>query len=141
MHRRQWLHAGLAISGAQALSLQSLWAASASLPVRAQVVVIGGGYGGAAAAKYIRMFSNHAISVILIEPNASFISCPMSNLVIGGSKTMSDLTTSYDALTSAHGITVVRDRVTDIDLQKRTVKLLHGPTLIYDIWCCLPGWT
>jgi len=139
MQRRQWLHAGLAISGAQAMSLQSLWAASASLPVRAQVVVIGGGYGGAAAAKYIRMFSNHAISVILIEPNASFISCPMSNLVIGGSKTMSDLTTSYDALTSAHGITVVRDRVTDIDLQKRTVKLLHGPTLIYDKLVLSPG--
>jgi len=139
MQRRQWLHAGLAIGGVQALSLQPLWAAAASLPATTQVVVIGGGYGGATAAKYIRMFSNYAIGVMLIEPNSSFISCPMSNLVIGGSKTMSELTTSYDALTSSHGITVVKDRVIDIDILKKTVKLLHGPTLAYDKLVLSPG--
>ena len=65
MKRRQLLQAGLAIGGAQVLALQSLWAAAASLPAKTQVIVIGGGYGGATAAKYIRMLSNYKISEIL----------------------------------------------------------------------------
>ena len=55
-----------------------------------KVVVIGGGYGGATAAKYIRMWSDYGISVTLVEPNPTFISCPISNLVLGGVKTMAD---------------------------------------------------
>ena len=66
MKRRQLLQAGLAIGGAQALAMQSLWAAAASLPAKTQVIVIGGGYGGATAAKYVRMFSNYKINVVLI---------------------------------------------------------------------------
>ena len=55
---------------------------------KAEILVIGGGYGGATAAKYLRLFSNNTAKVTLIEPNTSFISCPMSNLVIGGSRTL-----------------------------------------------------
>ena len=69
------------------------WAAA-----RGKVVVVGGGYGGATAAKYIRMWSDGAIDVTLVEPDASFISCPLSNLVLGGSKTLADITVSYDGL-------------------------------------------
>jgi hypothetical protein len=58
-----------------------------------KVVVVGGGYGGATAAKYVRMWSEGRIQVTLVEPNPAFISCPISNLVIGGSKTMADITT------------------------------------------------
>ena len=139
MKRRQLLQAGLAIGGAQVLALQSLWAAAASLPAKTQVIVIGGGYGGATAAKYIRMLSNYKISVLLVEPNTSFISCPMSNLVIGGSKTLADLTTPYDALMTRHGITLVRDRVIDIDVQKKSLRLLNGPTIGYDKLVLSPG--
>ena len=139
MKRRQLLQAGLALGGAQTLALQSLWAAAASLPAKTQVVVIGGGYGGATAAKYIRMLSNYKISVLLVEPNSSFISCPMSNLVIGGSKTLADLTTPYDALMTRYGITLVRDRVTDIDIQKKSLKLLNGPNIGYDKLVLSPG--
>lgn len=139
MKRRQLLHSGLVLGGAHALGIQPLLAATASLPAKAQVVVIGGGYGGATAAKYIRMLSNYKISVILIEPNTNFISCPMSNLVIGGSKSLSDLTTTYDALMTKHGITLVRDKVTDIDAQKKSVRLLNGPTLAYDKLVLSPG--
>ena len=139
MKRRQLLQAGLAIGGAKVLALESLWAAAATLPAKTQVIVIGGGYGGATAAKYIRMLSNYKISVLLVEPNTSFISCPMSNLVIGGSKTLADLTTPYDALMTRYGITLVRDRVIDIDVQKKSLRLLNGPTIGYDKLVLSPG--
>ena len=139
MKRRHLLQAGLAIGGAQALALQSLWAAAASLPAKTQVIVIGGGYGGATAAKYVRMFSNYKINVVLIEPNTSFISCPMSNLVIGGSKNLTELTTSYDALSSKHGVTVVKDKVSAIDPQKKTVALQNGASIAYDKLVLSPG--
>jgi len=73
----------------------------ASAPINAKggkVVVVGGGYGGATAAKYVRKFSNYTADVTLIEPSQNFISCPMSNLVIGGSRKIEDLTISYDGL-------------------------------------------
>jgi NADPH-dependent 2,4-dienoyl-CoA reductase/sulfur reductase-like enzyme len=105
----------------------------------AKVVVVGGGYGGATAAKYLRMWSDYGIEVTLVEPNASFISCPISNLVLSGSKTMADITLSYDSLVKRHGVKVVRDSVTAIDADKRTVKLAGGSVLPYDRVIVSPG--
>ena len=105
----------------------------------AKVVVVGGGYGGATAAKYVRMWSDHAIEVTLVEPNPSFVSCPMSNLVIGGVKTLADITTPYDNLTKRHGVKIVRDMVASIDPDKRTVKLASGGELQYDRLILSPG--
>ena len=136
MKRRQLLQASFALGCAPSV-LSRAWAAN--LPAKAQVVVIGGGYGGATAAKYVRLFSDHKINVLLIEPNAQFISCPMSNLVIGGSKSLADLTTSYDALSSKHGVTVVRDKATAIDPQKKTVTLQNGGSISYDKLVLSPG--
>ena len=96
------------------------------------MVVVGGGYGGATAAKYVRMWSDYGVQVTLVEPNASFVSCPISNLVIGGSKSMADITTPYDNLSKRHGVNVVRDFVTQIDAEKRVVKLAGGTELTYD---------
>ena len=104
-----------------------------------KVVVVGGGYGGATAAKYVRMWSDYGIQVTLIEPNASFISCPISNLVIGGSKTMADITTSYDNLVKRHGVNLVKDYVTQIDPDKRIVKLAGGTEVPYDRLILSPG--
>jgi len=104
-----------------------------------KVVVVGGGFGGATAAKYVRMWSDYKINVTLVEPNASFVSCPMSNLVIGGVKTMADITTPYDNLTKRHGVTMVRDMVTTIDAEKRVVKLASGAELPYDRLILSPG--
>jgi NADH dehydrogenase FAD-containing subunit len=132
MKRRHLLQAGLALGTAP-------YAWAAQMPAKAQVVVVGGGYGGATAAKYVRMLSHYKINVVLIEPNASFISCPMSNLVIGGSKNLTELTTSYDALSSKHGITVVKDKVTAIDPQKKTVALQNGASIGYDKLVLSPG--
>jgi NADPH-dependent 2,4-dienoyl-CoA reductase/sulfur reductase-like enzyme len=136
MKRRQLLQASFALGCAPSV-LSRAWAAN--LPAKAQVVVIGGGYGGATAAKYVRLFSDHKINVLLIEPSAHFISCPMSNLVIGGSKSLADLTTSYDALSSKHGVTVVRDKATAIDPQKKTVSLQNGGNISYDKLVLSPG--
>jgi NADPH-dependent 2,4-dienoyl-CoA reductase/sulfur reductase-like enzyme len=108
-------------------------------PSKGRVVVIGGGYGGATAAKYVRLFSGGAIEVTMIEPNAAFISCPISNLVIGGTKTLADLTTSYDALEGKHGVKRVRDMAVAIDAASRTVRLASGGGLAYDKLIVSPG--
>ncbi|HOF52310.1 MAG TPA: NAD(P)/FAD-dependent oxidoreductase [Rhodoferax sp.] len=104
-----------------------------------KVVVVGGGYGGATAAKYVRMWSDYGIDVTLVEPNSSFISCPISNLVLGGSKTMADITTPYDNLSRRHGVRLVQDMVTRIDPEKRVVMLAGGGELPYDRLILSPG--
>jgi sulfide dehydrogenase [flavocytochrome c] flavoprotein subunit len=104
-----------------------------------KVVVVGGGYGGATAAKYVRMWSDYGIEVTLVEPNSTFISCPISNLVIGGSKTMADITTPYDNLVKRHGVRLVQDMVTRIDPDKRMVMLAKGGELPYDRLIVSPG--
>jgi NADPH-dependent 2,4-dienoyl-CoA reductase/sulfur reductase-like enzyme len=85
------------------------------------------------------MWSDQQINVTLVEPNAAFVSCPISNLVLGGSKTMADITSSYDNLSKRHGVTVVRDMVTSIDPDKRTVRLAGGGELPYDRLILSPG--
>jgi len=104
-----------------------------------KVVVVGGGFGGATAAKYVRMWSDYGISVTLVEPNASFLSCPLSNLVLSGVKTMDFITTPYDGLVKNHGVNVVHDSVTAIDADKRIVKLASGGELAYDRLILSPG--
>ena len=108
---------------------------------KAEILVIGGGYGGATAAKYLRLFSNNTAKVTLIEPNPTFISCPLSNLVVGGSRTMAELTSSYDNLSKRHGIKMIKDSVASIDADKKTVKLASGQTLRYDKVVISPGVT
>jgi NADPH-dependent 2,4-dienoyl-CoA reductase/sulfur reductase-like enzyme len=103
------------------------------------VVIVGGGYGGATAAKYTRMFSDGKVRVTLIEPNAKFWSCPISNLVIGGIKDMEYITTSYDNLQKRHGVKLVTDMVNTIDPDKRMVKLSSGGEITYDRLIVSPG--
>ena len=149
MQRRQFvqtLGAGSALGAAGFMSGCASVGGGASI---GKVVVVGGGYGGATAAKYLRMFSDHTVDVTLVEPNAAFVSCPISNLVVGGYKTMADITTPYDNLQSRHGVKLVKDMVTAIDPAKKVVKLAGGGELPYDrvivspgidfMWEALPG--
>ncbi|MEO7158876.1 MAG: NAD(P)/FAD-dependent oxidoreductase [Vicinamibacterales bacterium] len=106
---------------------------------RAKVVVVGAGYGGATAAKYLRMWSDGRIEVTLVETNADFVSCPLSNLVVGGSKQITDITRSYDQLAKRHGVTMIRDAAISVDAAKRTVKLASGRELPYDRLVLSPG--
>jgi sulfide dehydrogenase [flavocytochrome c] flavoprotein chain len=103
------------------------------------VVVIGGGYGGATAAKYVRLLSANKIDVVLIEPQDVFISCPISNLVLSGGKQLGDLTTPYTGLSRNHGITVVKDYASAIDTARKTVTLGSGATIAYDKLVVSPG--
>ncbi|MFM2448034.1 MAG: hypothetical protein RIS44_484 [Pseudomonadota bacterium] len=135
MQRRSFLQSASAIS---LLGLGAC-ASTSSLPSKARVLVVGGGYGGATAAKYIRLLSDSKIDVVLVEPNASFVSCPISNLVLGGSKTLEDVTRSYSDLTKAHGIRVVKDFVVSVDTAKKVAVLASGPTIAYDKLVLSPG--
>ena len=138
MKRRQFVQT---VSSASALSAMGFVSGCATGigDKGPKVVVVGGGYGGATTAKYIRMWSDYGIQVTLVEPNATFISCPISNLVLGGSKSMADITTPYDNLSSRHGVKMVRDMVTSIDPDKRTDKLAGGAELAYDRLILSPG--
>ena len=136
MKRRNFVQASLAFG-----TMGSLigCATTGTIPSKAKVVVVGGGYGGATAAKYVRMLSNYKIDVVMIEPSDAFVSCPISNLVLGGSKTMGDITTPYDNMKGKHGVTVVKDMVSTIDAAKKTVTLAGGATIGYDKLILSPG--
>jgi len=135
MNRRHFLGQGAAGLGLLAgFSTQ----AYANLQ-KAEILVIGGGYGGATAAKYLRLFSNNTARVTLVEPNAAFLSCPLSNLVVGGSRTMADITSSYGSLSKRHGIKVIQDSVVSIDPDKKKAKLASGKILSYDKLVISPG--
>lgn len=129
------------IQGAGSVGLLGLLGACASprVPESAKVVVIGGGYGGATAAKYVRLLSDYKIDVVLIEPADAFISCPLSNLVLEGARDLASLATPYDGLARQHGVTVVKDVATAIDAAKKTVSLGRGGSIRYDKLIVSPG--
>ena len=129
----------LKVSGAAALAAALPGCATTGGGSAGRVVVVGGGYGGATAAKYLRMWSNGTVDVTLVEPNAQFVSCPISNLVLGGSKTIADVTVSYDNLVKRHGVKLVKDTATGVDPDKRTVTLASGQVLGYDRLILSPG--
>jgi len=103
-----------------------------------RVVVVGGGYGGTIAAKYIRMMDK-SIEVVLVERNDHFVSCPFSNLYIGGiMKDLSPLTIKYDKLAANHGVKLLQAEVTGVDAASKTVVTSKG-TLKYDHLVLSPG--
>ncbi|MBL8511577.1 MAG: FAD-dependent oxidoreductase [Betaproteobacteria bacterium] len=103
-----------------------------------RVVVVGAGYGGATAAHYIKMWAPH-INVTIVERNNAFVSCPLSNLVLGGSKTINDLTISYEVLQKKLGINLIQDEATAIDLEKKIVQLANGKAVPFDRVILSPG--
>jgi sulfide dehydrogenase [flavocytochrome c] flavoprotein subunit len=136
MQRRSFVRSGLTLG---ALGLAGCSALPSGAPSSSRVLVIGGGYGGATAAKYVRMLSDHKIDVVLVEPNAAFVSCPVSNLVIGGSKQMADITMPYSTLSGRHGVRIVNDTVASIDTAKKVAVLASGPRIAYDKLVLSPG--
>jgi len=134
MKRRDFLKVGAA-AGAMA----TLYGCAGGGKASGHVVVVGGGYGGATIAKYLRMWSEGGVQVTLIERNPTFISCPISNLVIGGLKTMEDITVSYDGLRSKWGVRIVQDEVSAVNPEKRSISLKSGGTMSYDRLVLSPG--
>jgi len=128
--RRELLAAGLG-----ALGLAGC--ASPTGPSIGRVVIVGGGFGGATAARYLKLWGGN-VDVTLVERNAGFISCPLSNLVLGGYKQLSDLTRDYEGL-RALGVRVLQGEVTAIDPAARQVRLAAGTSLPYDRLVVSPG--
>jgi sulfide dehydrogenase [flavocytochrome c] flavoprotein subunit len=135
MSRKGLTRRGLAGAMLAAFPVASMVSAQ---PARRRVVVIGGGFGGAAAARHLRL-ADPSIDVTMIEPKAEFQTCPFSNYVLAGFKTMADITHGYGALTGTHGVTHVRDMAAAIDPAAKTVRLAGGQTLGYDKLVVSPG--
>lgn len=131
--RRDFLKAMSAIAGVSVLTIPQAHAAT----VKARVVVIGGGYGGATAARYLRLL-DAKIDVTLIERERKYTSCPLSNEVIAGDRAISTLQTGYDGL-SARGVKVVFNDATAIDPVAKVVVTADGQRFAYDSLVVAPG--
>ena len=134
LSRRRLLGAGFALAG---LALAGCATAPDSGPSIGRVVIVGGGFGGATAARYLKMWGGN-VDVTMVERNANFVSCPISNLVLGGHKQMADITRGYDGL-RALGVKVVQGEVTVVDAAAKKVRLAGGGELAYDRLIVSPG--
>lgn len=132
--RRRLLGAGI---GFGAVALAGCASTGAGGPSIGRVVVVGGGFGGSTAARYLRLWGGN-VDVTLVDRNAQFVSCPISNLVIGGHRQMADITRGYDGL-KALGVKVVQGEVATIDVAGKQVRLADGRTLPYDRLIVSPG--
>jgi sulfide dehydrogenase [flavocytochrome c] flavoprotein chain len=133
LNRRQWVGAGLAAGGLSLVGCAGMTAG----PSIGRVVVVGGGFGGATAARYLRLWGGN-VDVTLVERNAQFVSCPISNLVVGGHQQMADITRGYGGLAAA-GVKVVQGEVVAIDAAAKKVRLAGGGELPYDRLIVSPG--
>ena len=134
LNRRSFLASTVGVSAS--LAAPAVWSASHGRP---RVVVIGGGAGGATAARYVAKDSDGAIDVTLVEPTRTYYTCFFSNLYLGGFKEISDIGHSYGTLAGAHGVNVVHDWAVDVDRGAKTVTLAGGATLDYDKLILSPG--
>ena len=134
IRRRSWLAGSAALGG---LALAGCASPQASGPSIGRVVVIGGGFGGATAARYLRLWGGN-VDVTLIERQPQFISCPISNLVLGGHRQMGEITLGYDGLKAA-GVKLLQGEVLAIDAAAKKVRLAGGTELPYDRLIVSPG--
>lgn len=136
-NRRNFMKtAGLTLSG---LALGKLTGCAGLASSGGHVVVVGGGFGGATAAKYLRLWSGGSVDVTLIERNPDFVSCPASNLILAGQGTLADITLSYQSLRSSWGVRVVTDQAVAIDPVQRRVSTTRNGTIGYDRLVLAPG--
>jgi sulfide dehydrogenase [flavocytochrome c] flavoprotein subunit len=128
---------GLLAASLGAAGLVGCGGMPASGPSIGRVVVVGGGFGGATAARYLKMWGGN-VDVTMVDRNPAFVSCPISNLVLGGHKQMADITVGYAGLRNL-GVKVVQGEVTAVDAAAKQVKLADGTSLTYDRLVLSPG--
>jgi len=104
-----------------------------------RVVVVGGGSGGATVARYVAKDSKGALDVTLIEANPTYTTCYFSNWYLGGYRTFSDITFSYDKLRDEYGVNVVQAMATGVDHAAKSVSLSNGGAVGYDALVVAPG--
>ncbi|MCG6114143.1 MAG: NAD(P)/FAD-dependent oxidoreductase [Mesorhizobium sp.] len=122
-------------AGAATLAMPAYLRAQA----RPRVVVVGGGAGGATAARYIAKDSNGEIDVTLIDANENFTTCFFSNLYLGDFQSFDDITHNWDQLVANHGINKITAYVTSVDREAKTVSLYNGDIIEYDRLVLSPG--
>ena len=132
LHRRGFL--GAAVAGAGVLAAPAVLGNA-----RPKVVVIGGGSGGATAARYLARDGRGAIDVTLVEPSSRYYTCYFSNLYLGGFWDFDDLGHSYATLAVTHGVNLVHDWAVGVDRDTREVALAGGGRLPYDRLVVSPG--
>jgi sulfide dehydrogenase [flavocytochrome c] flavoprotein chain len=132
LHRRQFL-AGAGAAGVAAFAMPAI------AQGKPRVVVVGGGPGGATAAKYIARETNNALDVVLVEPSRQFTTCFHSNLYLGGFRSWESITHSYDKLASTYGVRMNHQMAASIDRAARQVVLADGSRLGYDRLVLSPG--
>ncbi len=132
--RRRLLTAGSAALGTLALGAPAVLGQA-----KPRVVVLGGGPGGATAARYIAKDSAGAISVSIVEPSKQFVTCFHSNLYLGGFRPMTELTHGYEKLAAANDIKMVHQAAVQIDRDKKQIKLADGSMMEYDRLVLSPG--
>ncbi|MEZ5451375.1 MAG: FAD-dependent oxidoreductase [Thiothrix sp.] len=136
LNRRQFLQTlGLASAATAAAAFPGIIKAATGRP---HVVVIGGGFAGATVAKYLRYWSN-TIDVTLVEPNATYYSPILSNLVLNNQRNLGQISFSYSTLSQKYGIQVIHDWVDSINAPNQSVQLRNGTTLNYDRLVIAPG--
>lgn len=128
----------LLVSGVAGSAFGIFGAVRPAYAAQNRIVVIGGGFGGASAAKYLRKL-DPSLSVTLVEPKATFYTCPFSNWVLGGLKNMEDIAQTYTVLKNKYGVNVIADYASSIDAAKGTVTLKSGKVLNYDRLIVSPG--
>lgn len=112
--------------------------AQARAPRKVDVVVVGGGFGGATAAKYLKRLAPR-LSVVLVEQRESFHTCPFSNLVIAGLRPLSSIEHRYERLGQRWGVEVVHRRAAALDPVAKTVSLDDGTLLGFEKAVLSPG--
>lgn len=136
--RRQFLKAGAALGAIGAAQLAGCAAPAPARPA-ARIMVVGGGFGGATAARYLRLWGGSSVEVFLVDREQQFISCPLSNLVIGGSRQIENISRSYDSL-RALGVRIMGDEVTGIDAEKKRIRFGYRfADLSFDRLVMAPG--
>jgi sulfide dehydrogenase [flavocytochrome c] flavoprotein chain len=103
-----------------------------------RVLVVGAGFGGATAAKYLKAWGGSGIEVMLVDRNREFVSCPMSNLVLGGSRTIESISSSYQGLRDM-GVVVLNDEVENISASNRKVSFTKVADQTFDRIIVSPG--
>ena len=123
-----------ALAGAATVAAPALVRAQAA---SAHVVIVGGGFGGATAARYLRRYAPD-LRITLVEPEQRFYTCPFSNLYLAGLRTWESIGHGFDELRAA-GINIIHARADDVDASARTVRLSNGQTLTWDRLVLSPG--
>ncbi|MGB2097959.1 MAG: FAD-dependent oxidoreductase, partial [Candidatus Puniceispirillales bacterium] len=128
-------HFGKALlAGSSALAMPSL--AFGAAP---KVVVVGGGAGGATAARYIAKDSKGAVDVTLVEASKQYYTCFFSNLYLGGFRSYGSIGHTYEGLSSNHGVNVVHEWATSVDGTAKKVNFASGASVSYDKLVLSPG--